>query len=1518
MANVLKYILKILGGLLAILLLLLIFFAGFSQTDYFKNGLRSILIGELGKEFNGAIHIGRLDGNFFNTIRLDSVSIYYGNVPVFAAGTVRVKYDAISFFQSTIIIDTIAIERPRINFSRLEDGDWNLGKLLKPTPEAPKGKLDKTILLNSISLRDGIVSLHDSTQHHSDDTTHYDFHRLDYHNFDVTNLDVFLKATIKDNDYQAQITAIRFVSTSPKFVLQNFRGEFHVNEKGINAKDVQIKTSGSQIVFSTSLKGQNIFEGLELEELEHDTTQLNFSADSIDFSELKQFLPELYFLEGTTSLELEVAGEFSNLNIRRLNLDTYSSSFNTAGYLNNLHRSEKLYINMSIESKLNPADANKLMPSFNIPSFETIGQTSLYAQFIGTPSDFRPTIQLKGKLGSFETNGSIKIIDGVPQYQLSIATKALDLAVVTGNPDFQSYITTSGELLGEGTTSENLNSELKLDVDTAQIKNFIIDHSKVGVKAVGSNFETVTFLNINGATANINGTIDIKDVSNPEFATQLALSSFDVKRFFPETEFETRLNVTTNIRGSGTTLENLNLTSQIYLAPSIIKEYRTDEEELRLELQQNDHEKKMLKIESSFADIELLGKFNLKMIAEQLPLKISKLVERISNHTDADLLLTTSDSTTTSSQASNFQDSLDFLYSINLKNLKPLSAIINKKHFDAQAEFTGKVTGNSEKLSLSTEGKITECFLGNLHDGFFIKQANVNLGLNDLSERQTLGDLSMNLSLHCGSTVINSTEVENFLLGLSYSNTLGKLHCSGIIDSNTALRLHGTVSMQPQTYVFDFDSVSLSLNNLQWDNNNDVQVRLNRDGIRVLHALMKHGNESVSLNGLLNHDGLFDMNSTIRSLDLRTLNRLLSKFDNRQESNVTGILNSDFHLSGTSESPLIELTADANDIIFKRTRIGNVHASFDYKNLTANVNATVKSAQNDSLPSLLIDGTLPINLSFKNVEKRFPDREQNINVQSNGFSVSILEQVVPQMKNLSGTFRGNVTMRGTPPRPKYSGTLSIDDARFTFSPNNIIYALSGKVEPDGEQLVFKNMRITNLTDRTYEGNALANGYLTLREFQLKDFDVTTTGTVLLMSDSTRKVVPMMYGVLLAETDSSGVRFNGNMDRPFLSGNLFVRDANLVFPPRKSSLSDESALTLDYIFIDDTTKEIQPKEQSPLMKQFTIADENVRRDTLIRTDESRLGFLDLLRYDLHVETRGPTRARLVFTPATNEELYSELSGSVKAVNDRGIANIYGEISMTPRSYYNFLKKFDATGTLKFIGPWDNPELNVVAKYEGLREKPITSAEADAGKQREQQKVVVQIDIKGTRYEPRPELSVKVQEQGSTEYINWATQAKGGDVQSDAISFIVSGKFRDELTSSERADVASNLGNTAGSTVISGVTSTFLSGLVSDFLRREFPFIRSAEVTYSGESFQEKADLRISGELFKGYWRFGGRIFNDIGNANVNYQISLGEVFSVGSIRNLFIELERKVESIEFSTHSSNPVTNAARVYYRFSF
>jgi hypothetical protein len=160
------------------------------------------------------------------------------------------------------------------------------------------------------------------------------------------------------------------------------------------------------------------------------------------------------------------------------------------------------------------------------------------------------------------------------------------------------------------------------------------------------------------------------------------------------------------------------------------------------------------------------------------------------------------------------------------------------------------------------------------------------------------------------------------------------------------------------------------------------------------------------------------------------------------------------------------------------------------------------------------------------------------------------------------------------------------------------------------------------------------------------------------------------------------------------------------------------------------------------------------------------------------------------------------------------------------------------------------------------------------------------------------------------VDWASQSKNADVQSDAISFIITGKFKDQLTSSERQDIT-NLGSSTGSTI----ASSLISSIFSDALKREFPFVRRAEVNYSGGNFQEGTSVNVSVTPGIGNLRVGGRILNDIGNANISYQVSFGDILRTSSIRNFFFEFQRKVEG---ENPEDRKLTNEARIFYRFSF
>ena len=96
----------------------------------------------------------------------------------------------------------------------------------------------------------------------------------------------------------------------------------------------------------------------------------------------------------------------------------------------------------------------------------------------------------------------------------------------------------------------------------------------------------------------------------------------------------------------------------------------------------------------------------------------------------------------------------------------------------------------------------------------------------------------------------------------------------------------------------------------------------------------------------------------------------------------------------------------------------------------------------------------------------------------------------------------------------------------------------------------------------------------------------------------------------------------------------------------------------------------------------------------------------------------------------------------------------------------------------------------------------------------------------------------------------------------------------------------------------------------------------EFSYNGglrNTVGESADIRLTGVAWSGIWRYGGKILDKpLSNANFSIQYSFGTIFEKPSLRNLMIELERKVETNTLSTTDDLKQTNSLRLFYRFSF
>jgi hypothetical protein len=412
-----------------------------------------------------------------------------------------------------------------------------------------------------------------------------------------------------------------------------------------------------------------------------------------------------------------------------------------------------------------------------------------------------------------------------------------------------------------------------------------------------------------------------------------------------------------------------------------------------------------------------------------------------------------------------------------------------------------------------------------------------------------------------------------------------------------------------------------------------------------------------------------------------------------------------------------------------------------------------------------------------------------------------------------------------------------------------------------------------------------------------------------MKESARMTSQGLYGDLFVGTGPEGIAWKGSPSHSSVSGEVSVMYANLTLPSTKQA-QDLPNSGIKVSVIDDLRIEKKTTEATPTKVSGTsLRPGKSSSTTSAAVPAATHSFLDNIVYNLSVETQGVTQLRFIFSNFTNEQLFAELKGRTVFTRDGDQMHLSGELDLGNRSYYNNFKKLDATGKVKFTGDPLNPELNVVASYEGVHRgttaTSVTSTGAVAsGEQGTTQKVVVRVYITGTREQPKVKMGLEIYDQQGN------LRPDRADVQGDAFAFLVTGAFPEEFTQQDRLSLT-------GSNVLGGVASSILSGPLTDLLRKEFGIVRSVDVLYyGGGTIQDSADVRLTGELGDALFRVGGRVLSDLNNTNVSIQVPMSAIVGSGKWHNLVLEAERRVEGVE--TIDQRRESRGLRLLYRIVF
>ncbi len=701
--------------------------------------------------------------------------------------------------------------------------------------------------------------------------------------------------------------------------------------------------------------------------------------------------------------------------------------------------------------------------------------------------------------------------------------------------------------------------------------------------------------------------------------------------------------------------------------------------------------------------------------------------------------------------------------------------------------------------------------------------------------------------------------------------------------------------------------------------------------LHVRSLTMTHEKEEVSLLGYFSPTGISDLNISLKGLHLSNLKQILHRGPYAKSSTqFGGILNTTALFRGSLEHPNIIMDVEVDSARAddepqnKHKVIGRIDSHISYFEHILGLLVKFKSHPDDqqSLPDLLLSGSLPYEFVLTTEVPHKLEGEVDLTLKSNGMNLEFLDPFIPEISNLSGMMTCDMRMKGPLDAPLYEGSMSIQHASLVFDPLGIRYILNGDLIPAGDRIQLKQFTIQN---DPREGKPIGmlkvSGNFTLLGLKLKQFDLLAQGDLKVMSEDKRLAGQKLYGNLFAATGLKGLVWQGDPSASLVRGEVFVKDAQLILPPeRETEFVRKSVVNMT--FEDDTSRVILPTSEALVVDNGKTKSGQDRRKIANNTtvsapafESTRSSFLDGISYDMSIETQGSTQLRFVFNTQTSEELFADLQGRLYYNRTPGMSRLTGQVEVSNRSYYNFIKKFDATGKLLFTGDVLNPELDISATYQGIHRVDTTNQAQPlgnlAGSGKDEQ-VLVTLQITGTRNEPLTKISLQTKVPPEKDWIKW----KYGDEEANAISFIITGQYRDELTDQQRTGlIGANLGYSLGNTFASGM----FTGPVSETIRRNlWGGLQSVDVLYYGGQFGQSADLRVAGQVGEAVIRAGGHVFTgDFGNTNVSVELPMSFVVGVNGLRNLILTVERRVEGIQ-NAEEQRRASNGARLFYRITF
>ncbi len=463
-------------------------------------------------------------------------------------------------------------------------------------------------------------------------------------------------------------------------------------------------------------------------------------------------------------------------------------------------------------------------------------------------------------------------------------------------------------------------------------------------------------------------------------------------------------------------------------------------------------------------------------------------------------------------------------------------------------------------------------------------------------------------------------------------------------------------------------------------------------------------------------------------------------------------------------------------------------------------------------------------------------------IDASHFPLDVATPFLPPFRQVQGTGDIHFAVSGTRQAIDYSGNATIENGAVLLAATNMWYRVAGPLTFAHNALTLDNDTVRNIPADDPRGEGDLSGSFNFNGFNITNFDLRLrSDELMVLSDAAKAGQMPVYGPVIINTGGTDFHFHNTFQAPWINGTISIMSANITMPqstgpPQPVSnagiiyetLPNDSIEQTRYVHPHSANHKIAELEYSSgaqsvqmsnihdtlfsnRMKNIYLNDDGTLRVSPYENPDSAAqatpnsalapSFADKLRMDLRITTEGNATILIPFGGALGllgSQLNAQLAPGGAMTIERGdelqtIAN--GGFDLTPNSSFTFSKPFTITsGRITFTKDFSNPNIDITADYIGPH--VLQSGSDD---------VRIELRVSGTKNQP--ELTAMISEGSGGNYTVRA-EASPEQAEEDAIYYLITGQFRNELNTNQNVNATANILQSLGG----GLAGTFFNNLL----------------------------------------------------------------------------------------------------------